>query len=276
LRDVTLSTDKASGVLEKDTTVTQSEMLEHSFYQLLNAAHIAFLHFIPSSPSSLSSSSSNNVDVGGATIHRSPTTLLLALAAVTAPWLVRSRFPVNHFSANYARSKHAKTGAAQKPLTIEAVLYRAKKWQYLLYKHFLLHGLNISLVLAALVASPSSSSPSSSSSLSSSVATTTSLRVYWLALNASYVLEFFLQTLVKKRALSQSTMLALNQLLMLVATVAATRVIIEFVDVRVAAVSLSANLVHRSADFANVAIVAAAALLWQWLLTAGVVDNDSS
>ena len=35
-------------------------------------------------------------------------------------------------------------------------------------------------------------------------------RVYWLCLNVSYVMEFFLQTLVKKRYMGQKQMLALQ------------------------------------------------------------------
>ncbi len=260
--------NEASGVLEQHTTVTRDEMLEHSFYQALNGVHILFLHFLPAlPPSSVSGLGDGGGDFDGTDVDMqcSPMALLLALAAVTAPWLMRHHFPVNHFSANYARSKHARDKA---PCTAEAILYRLKKYQYLLYKHCLLHGLNISLVLTALASLSSSPSSSSSSSPSSSpspssMADIVSIRVYWLALNVSYVLEFFLQTLVKKHVLSQSTMLALNQLLMYVATAAALRVVAAFVDVRIAALSLVANLVHRSADASNVTAVAVAALLYR-------------
>lgn len=59
-------------------------------------------------------------------------------------------------------------------------MYRLKKYQYLLYKHFLLHGLNISVAISG-----------------EAIAATPPFRLYWLSLNAAYVLEFFLQTLVR-------------------------------------------------------------------------------
>jgi hypothetical protein len=60
-------------------------------------------------------------------------------ALATLPWLLRSRFPVHSFSDNY--TKH------HRPVT--SFLYRLKKWQYVLYKHMLLHGLNVSVAVAA-------------------------------------------------------------------------------------------------------------------------------
>ena len=36
--------NRASGALEQEATITYSEVLEHSFYQMLNIAHIVFLH----------------------------------------------------------------------------------------------------------------------------------------------------------------------------------------------------------------------------------------
>ena len=111
--------NNASGTLDEAATVTQSEMIEHSFYQALNLCQILYLH---------------------AVAHASPLNRLGLLCACTAPWCVRRAFPVNHFSDNY--NQPAKGGAT--PLI--RVLYRLKKWQYLLYKHFLLHGLNLSVV----------------------------------------------------------------------------------------------------------------------------------
>ena len=46
----------------------------------------------------------------------------------------------------------------------------------------------------------------------------TPFRLYWLGLNAAYVMEFFLQTLVKRRYITQGRMLRMNQFLMLVST----------------------------------------------------------
>ena len=48
------------------------------------------------------------------------------------------------------------------------------------------------------------------------VAQAGAFRRYWMCLNAAYVFEFFLQTLVKKGYLPQPTMLRLNLLLMFV------------------------------------------------------------
>ena len=48
--------------------------------------------------------------------------------------------------------------------------------QYLLYKHCLLHGLNVSAAIDGLT-----------------LATDAPFRMYWLCLNTSYVFEFFLQ-----------------------------------------------------------------------------------
>ena len=48
--------------------------------------------------------------------------------------------------------------------------------QYLLYKHCLLHGLNVSAAIDGLT-----------------LATDAQFRMYWLCLNTSYVFEFFLQ-----------------------------------------------------------------------------------
>jgi len=46
-----------------------------------------------------------------------------------------------------------------------------------------------------------------------------------LSLNTAYVMEFFLQTLVKKKLLAQNNMLVLNQLLMLSSTLPAIQVL---------------------------------------------------
>ena len=77
---------------------------------------------------------------------------------------------MNSFSANYI----------DKPANIVRVLYRLKKYQYLIYKHWLLHGLNISIAITG-----------------EAIACRIFFRLYWLSLNAAYVFEFFLQTLVR-------------------------------------------------------------------------------
>eukprot|EP00928_Gymnodinium_smaydae_P066208 TRINITY_DN49250_c0_g1_i1.p1 TRINITY_DN49250_c0_g1~~TRINITY_DN49250_c0_g1_i1.p1 ORF type:complete len:176 (+),score=17.39 TRINITY_DN49250_c0_g1_i1:83-610(+) len=80
-------TNQASGVLDEDATVTYSEMIEHSCYQMLNLVQICFLH-------------SFGLDM-------SPTKRAMLLLCATCPWCLRSYFPVNSFSANYCEScKH--------------------------------------------------------------------------------------------------------------------------------------------------------------------------
>lgn len=206
----------ASGALHETATVSVPEMIEHAFYQGLNLAQIMFLHY-----------------AGGVESLR---VRLALLAAVTGVWTVRGFFPVNAFSANYTKSG---TDAA----SIEGVLYRLKKYQYLLYKHFLLHGLNASVAVAGLA-----------------IAERPWFRLYWLSLNTAYVMEFFMQTLVRRRVLAQRRMLALNQFLMLVSTAAALPVL-ACVHVAPAALSLALNLVRRRCELSNMAAVVALLLL---------------
>ncbi len=209
--------NRASGALDEDATVTHAEMVEHAFYQALNGAHAAYLHAVP-----LASS-------------RAAKAVLCLLA--TSPWLVRHRFPVNSFSTNYTTSPT--------PWSRTALLYRLKKYQYVLYKHALLHGLNVSVALAQPLAGER---PLVQSRV---------FRLYWVCLNAAYVLEFFLQTLVKRAYLRQSRMLALNALLMAASTAAALPVLLR-VRADAAALSLALNFVRRGRDVSNTAIVLAA------------------
>ena len=103
--------NKASGTLDEDATVTYSEMIEHGFYQIVNLAQILYLHAVDSHSHSLSV----------------PRALVMALAA-TAPWQFRDRFPINRFSDNYTKGQSA--------TSLISILYRAKKYQYIFYKHF--------------------------------------------------------------------------------------------------------------------------------------------
>lgn len=98
-------------------------------------------------------------------VRGTPRRAALCLLVTGAPWLVRHRFPVNSFSKNYADS----------PWTLVNVLYRLKKYQYMAYKHALLFGMNASLAL--------------SSSRDCLPQTNRSFRLYWVLLNAAYVLE---------------------------------------------------------------------------------------
>ena len=213
----------ASGTLEEAATVTQSEMLEHAFYQLLNVAQIGFLHALPLLP------------------EGAPR--LAAAMAVVAVWTARPLFPVNSFSANYATKATA--------YTLIGALYRLKKYQYLLYKHLLLHGLNASLAADV-------SLFASSTAASTSLAATPEWRLYWTCLNIAYVHEFFLQTLVKRGYMRQPMMLGLNQLLMAVSTYAALRVL-PSVHPALAALSLALNLARRGREVSNGAVVLGAA-----------------
>ena len=138
--------NRASGALEKEATVTASEMLEHAFYQVLNSLQAGFLHCLPA-------------------VRGTPRRAALCLLVTGTPWLVRHRFPVNSFSKNYANS----------PWTLVNLLYRAKKYQYVAYKHALLFGLNATLAL--------------SSARDCLPQTSRTFRLYWVLLNAAYVLE---------------------------------------------------------------------------------------
>ena len=210
--------NEASGTLDPSATVTFSEMLEHCFYQGINLVQITYLHALQS-------------------ITSARVRMLIAGAALL-PWLARTRFPVNSFSKNYQPGAYS--GKHSTRLT--RFLYRIKKWQYVFYKHCLLHGLNASLAVAG---------------SGSSLASDRSFRLYWLCLNTAYVHEFFLQTLVKRRYMSQRTMLALQQLLMLVSSVAALRVLAH-VKPYLCVLSLALNFTRRGREVSNGVLVLAA------------------
>ena len=141
------------------------------------------------------------------------------------------------------------------PFTLINILYRIKKYQYLFYKHFLLHGLNVAVTVGENL------DPNQ-----------VYWRSYWLSLNTSYVMEFFLQTLVKRRHLGQTTMLRLNKLLMVSSSVAAScilyRQFVRPVFIFGCLLSLLLNLLRRGYDFTNTAGVAFAEFLYISLLNA--------
>ena len=139
----------------------------------------------------------------------------------TSPWLFRSYFPINRFSDNYNKDD-------PKSSMIIKMLYRIKKYQYVFYKHFLLHGLNISLAWRG----------------SNEISQSLIFQLYWLCLNTYYVMEFFLQTLVKKRYLLQDRMLYVQKILMLASTIAATNVL-QYCNVNVCVLSLLLNFTTR-------------------------------
>ena len=205
--------ERASGTLHRDAAVTGSEMLEHAFYHLVNGFQIAY------------------VWVSGTDAFRTArleTRMVICLAA-TSVWFAREKFPTNSFSKNY------KSGTF---VDLETVMYRVKKYQYVLYKTVLLHGLNVSLAIAPRVG----------------LADMFQWRMYWLLLNAAYVFEFFLQTLVRRRYIPQWTMLALNQALMVISTVAVIPVVTECVLPSAALVAFVLNFLNRRREVFNVAV----------------------
>lgn len=128
-------------------------MLEHSFYQGLNLLQIIMFHAFGSLLATISIP-----------------TRLFCVIVVTTPWLFRSNFPVHSFSKNYTEVDRRSTSFVR-------LLYRLKKYQYVFYKHALLHGLNISIALRH----------------HNNLIHEQVFLFYWLDLNTSYVLEFFLQ-----------------------------------------------------------------------------------
>ena len=148
----------SQGTIDENITVSNSEMVEHAFYQGLNLVQILFLHCIH-----------NRLHIF---------TRIWLLLLVTSPWLLRDYFPVNKFS-----DSSKKTGETTEFVNF---LNRVKKIQYVFYKHFLLHGLNISIAV-----------------FGEAISKKKHFRLYWMLLNTSYIMHFFLQTLVKKKLMSQ-------------------------------------------------------------------------
>ena len=225
----------ASGALDKDQTVTYSEMLEHSFYQIINVIQALLLHHGLAWVRNMTAKSEAVV---------SATRLGMFLVACS-PWLLRPHFTVNSFSANYTRT-------GRDPRAFTSILYRVKKWQYVFYKHFLLHGLNASCTLIHW-------------DLGESLSSAHFFGVYWIGLNTAYVLEFFLQSLVKRGYLSQTAMLAWNMILMGITTLAALQVLWKHVHWPSAVFSLAMNFCNRGREMTNCFAVAVFALAWRYL-----------
>ena len=118
----------------------------------------------------------------------------------------------------------------------EVFLYRIKKGQYMFYKHVILHGVNISMVI--------------SSVKNDAIPYSIAWRVFWILLNTSYVMEFFMQSIVKAKVIHQSTMLTMQRFLMLITSLSAT-IILQHVHVGVSLLSLLLNFVHRHHDLMN-------------------------
>ena len=247
-----------SGSLSQKALVTQAEMIEHSFYQGLNLLQAWYLYVV---------STWHQPD--GSTDWKLVRALkpLVLLWIVTCPWLIRCYWPVHSFSHNWKV-----TPMAQRT-NQEVLLYQIKKSQYLFYKHVLLHGLNIYMALKATERSFSvdESLDSNKNIIKKMVTVTMRWRIYWLALNTSYVMEFFLQTLVRRKLLSLKAMFLLQQLLMGVSSVAALQVLLQLMMVpdkmddnhslnmtmpSICLVSLVLNFTNRHHDVLNVMMTA--------------------
>jgi hypothetical protein len=161
---------------------------------------------------------------------------LSLLGLATIPWLVRDFFPVNKFSDNY-------TKIDEKSTWLIRAMYRVKKYQYVFYKHFLLHGLNISIALRG-----------------HNLSTDKLFRFYWLLLNTAYVMEFFMQTLVKKGYMLQNTMLVMQHILMAASSLVAIGAL-RNVNLLVAFISLILNFANRKHDVVNTAATACICLI---------------
>jgi len=173
-------------------------------------------------------------------------TQLVLLVFVTLPWNFRYLFPINKFSANYSTKSNPKLKPSTRPFDLLRFLYRLKKHQYLLYKHFLLHGLNISILLTSL-----KSTADGSTQPGIPLVERQYWRVYWISLNSAYTMEFFLQTLVKRNYMAQDTMVNLNQFLMLISSIVAFYVVLN-VNIAIGVASLGLNFTNRGHELVNV------------------------
>jgi hypothetical protein len=267
----------ASGVLDEHATVTYGEMIEHSFYQILNLFQAIYLHcmifllsrYQQNKAAYLSSSvpSFSSFSVSSLSFYHIAHIVLLIF--VTCLWNIRHLYPVNKFSDNYNKIDEKSTNFIR-------FLYRIKKYQYVFYKRFLLHGLNLTVALnyhqivfgnngssilgaegrptedavGPVTRGEESSSPESLIYF----VNTKYFHIYWLCLNFSYVMEFFLQTLVKKGYMKQEMMLNLQKILMFASTIVAIN-LLQYISFPVAIISLVLNFTYRKHDFLNSMII---------------------
>jgi hypothetical protein len=236
-----------SGTLSESAIVTQHEMIEHSFYQGLNVWQALYLHGI--------------TWIGENALMNSTVGRFVALWFVTLPWAIRSWFPVNSFSANWTTSgerdntmsKKRGSGKRDECIQVGTIkdttslptinrMYQIKKWQYVFYKHLILHGLNISMAFPR---------QSNDGNVIKTLPTFSIWRIFWISLNASFVMEFFLQSLVKRGVLTQFSMIVLQWILMASSSLAAIGAVLGRVRVEAAAISLLLNFVNRRHDIVN-------------------------
>ena len=248
-----------SGTLNEHAYVTQSEMIEHSFYQMLNLIQAIYLHSVTWLIDVPKPQRRGDDDTS--TVLTTLWPILVRLAAVwmvTAPWLFRHRFPVNSFSANWIATseQEQKEGISDTSKMnnswLETKLYQIKKWQYVFYKHTILHGLNVSVAFPAVLTSTTGPEQRSDIPLPLS----SSWRIFWICLNASYVMEFYLQSLVKRRYISQRSMLGLQRMLMVASSLSALLAVKGVVRPEICIVSVVMNFTNRGHDVINVMIVA--------------------
>lgn len=117
------------------------------------------------------------------------------------------------------------------------------------YKHVLLHGLNITVALAPARID----------------VTGHWFQLYWVLLNTAYVMEFFLQTLVRKRYLLQQFMLGFNQALMILSTLPALSVALS-VFPEAALLSFFYNMFDRGNDLVGTLQVTAMTIGIRWYI----------
>lgn len=250
-----------SGTLSRYAIVTQSEMLEHVFYQGMNLWQALYLHLITSTSGRR----------GGGLAWR-----FLLLFVVTIPWAIRKHFPVNSFSSNWRRRNGSignnsnnndernvdcgttviqvgTTENGSKSLWLINGMYRFKKAQYVFYKHVILRGLNVSVASSlSLQQEHEEQEQPKKDDVQLPLPLTSQWRIFWLLLNTSYVMEFFLQSLVKRGVLTQRFMMVLNALLMISSTIAAMEVnVLGQVRIEAALLSLLFNFSNRGHDILN-------------------------
>ena len=176
-----------SGTLSHSAMVTQNEMLEHAFYQMLNLWQALYLHAI--------------TWMGSGIIRKSLIGRMALLWIVTLPWVVRTKwFPVNSFSANWtsnnqqqrngyasSRNERIQVGTKSNERSQSSInrVYQIKKWQYVFYKHVILHGLNISMAVII------TTFDNTDNLQHHPLPLTTEWRTFWLCLNTSYVRNSF-------------------------------------------------------------------------------------
>lgn len=236
--------NEASGTLAPSAIVTQGEIIEHAFYQFLNLCQALYLH--------VTRLASSGGEISASPYSWTTSCVLIyrwcALLLVTLPWYWRRGWyiPVHSFSQNWSKSIRRAT-------SLERFLYRCKKVQYLFYKHIILHGLNLSMIVCY-------------ASTAADLVLQRPWRLFWLCLNTAYVMEFFLQSLVKRHVLSQSTMLCWNVYLMFISSLAAAYSVLSVLQWKWSVLSLFLNLVNRYHDVTNTMFLGTLAVLltlWQ-------------